>query len=455
MQKQSLRQQISAFLDQFTTAAQGMFEITSRYTATYEQGVYGCVTAKPSRRMRAALGVDREILAVVSTFVDQQQRTIKFVEDQIQDSEGRYESSIAIVMHNDPNGDFKLKNWGREKGISVLPVSIDRLTRRMEEAQKAGKSALEEILYLELYSHDPFDVTGPVSDDQNFFGRREEAIDLARKLQKGQIRACLGMRKVGKTSIINRVLREIEGSHDCMTVMIDCSRDNVWEMTAAQLLTAMSHAVGDGLGRYAVIRPTTTDVNIGDACASLQDGALQCDRPLIFVFDEVDYISPASPTEPKWQTEFNVFWRNLRSVLQESKRHGRAVSILVSGVSSHWFSVESIRGVENAAVAFIPEEYLSPMPEGATVAMLRRLGAVAGLRFSEPAAAAVASATGNMPYWARKCASYIHRRIPVNTRPCELTRESVVPLIEAFVKRRGRRDCGASAETSVSGAPWA
>lgn len=51
---------------------------------------------------------------------------------------------------------------------------------------------------------------------------------------------------------------------------------------------------------------------------------------------------------------------------------------MVGGVSTYWFTVESIGGIENAALSFIPEEYLSPMPEGATIAMLRRLGRVAG-----------------------------------------------------------------------------
>ena len=437
MEKQSLRKTVDGVLDQFCGAAEGMFEVTSRYHKMYEQGLYGCVTAKPSHRMRASLGVDREVLAVVSTFANQQQRTIKFVEYEIDQSQGRYESSIAIIVHSDPDGDVKLKHWGREKGISVLPVSIERLTRCIQEERRNGHNALEKILCVELYSHDPFDVTGPVSDDQNFFGRREEAIDLARKLQKGQIRACLGMRKVGKTSIINRVLREIDGSHDCTTVMIDCSRDEVSSMTAPQLLAAMSRAVEESSGDYIVLTSVKAHIEIGEACSTLRAGVLRCERPLLFVFDEVDYISPGSPTEKRWRTDFNVFWRNLRSVLQESTRRGLPISILVSGVSSYWFSVESIDGIENAAVAFIPEEYLSPMPERATVAMLRRLGGVAGLRFTEAAARAVAQSTGNMPYWARKCCSYIHRQVPVSDRPCELTDDSIAPLIEAFVTEEG------------------
>lgn len=77
------------------------------------------------------------------------------------------------------------------------------------------------------------------------------------------------------------------------------------------------------------------------------------------------------------------------------------------------------------------------MPGGATLAMLRRLGLIAGLKFDEGALRIVAHSTGNMPYWARKCCSYIHRQILVNERPCVVTAERIGPLVEAFVSNEG------------------
>ena len=77
------------------------------------------------------------------------------------------------------------------------------------------------------------------------------------------------------------------------------------------------------------------------------------------------------------------------------------------------------------------------MPERATVAMLRRLGSIAGLRFDDSALRIVAHSTGNMPYWARKCCSYVHRQILVTERPCVVGAERVGPLVEAFVSNEG------------------
>lgn len=428
----SIESEMSELIDRFEAAAEGLFEITGRYGGSFENGMYRCAIAKPTKRMRAALSADRELLIVASNFADQQQRTVKFAKREIDKSNGRFEATVAIVIHPDPDGNQKLRNWGRDQGLSILPVyGLQGLSTPDE---------LERSLCYELYSHDSFDVTGPVSDDANFYGRREEAIDLARKLQKGQIRGCLGIRKVGKTSIINRVLREIRSNHDSISLMIDCSRDDVWELSAATLLDSLRSSIDaaiSGDAPYAAIAPVSSRVDIRTARDGLEKAILNCKRPLVLVFDEIDYITPGSPTGPAWRTEFNPFWRNLRSIYQECDRQGVAMSVLVGGVSTYWFTVESIEGIENAALAFVPEEYLSPLAEGATVAMLRRLGRIAGLQLEDAASIAIARATGNMPYWARKCGSYIHRQIQTSERPCKVGVARVQPLIDAFVEEEG------------------
>ncbi|AOY57305.1 ATP-binding protein [Desulfococcus multivorans] len=428
----SIEIEMNELLDRFRSSADGLFAVYGRYSESFEGGIYICAIAKPTKRMRATLSADRELLLVASSFTDQQQRTIKFIKREIEKAEGRYEKTIAIVIHKDPSGNQKLRNWGRDLGIAILPIYGNTAPSESKD--------LEKYLCYELYSHDPFDVTGPVSDDSNFFGRRDEAIDLARKLQKGQIRSCLGIRKVGKTSIINRVIHEIKRSYECNCLMVDCSRDDVWELNAARLLNSINGSVEamiQGYLGYISIMPIIDSIDIKLARDKLQKSILSCKNPVILIFDEIDYITPGSPTNPEWSTEFNILWRNLRSIYQECDRHRSTMSILIGGVSTHWFCVETINNIENAALSFIPEEYLSPMPERATIAMLKRLGKVAGLHFEESALSAIALATGNMPYWARKCGSYIHRQILTNDRPCKVDLNRVRPLIDSFVMEEG------------------
>ncbi|WP_156118001.1 hypothetical protein [Paracoccus sp. PAMC 22219] len=425
-------QKLNDLLEKFLDASGDLFRKNQGYMKEFEGGRYSCAYVTLSRRLKQALAVDRELLVVASTFTDQQTRTIKFVQAEIANSSGRLERSVAIVVHLDPNGNIKLRNWGREIGISLLPID--------GRADLGEARDIEKQISAQLFSHDPFDVTGPVSGDNQFFGRRDEAIDLARKLQQGQIRSCLGIRKVGKTSIINRVLKEIPLHFDCKTIMIDCSKDDVFEMTAERLLSSISETLQVMQQKsedYLVLQASENNESLAVARINLENSVLEIESVVLIVFDEIDYITPGSPTVDHWKKDFNRFWRNIRSVYQECDRQGKPFSLLIGGVSTHWFTVDQINGVENAALAFVPEEFLSPMPSGATVAMLRRLGKIAGLHFSDDAAFWISEETGNMPYWARKCCSFIQRQIPVGSRPVTISKEDVAPLVETFVENEG------------------
>ncbi|MGA3823053.1 hypothetical protein [Pseudomonas chlororaphis] len=344
------------------------------------------------------------------------------------------EGTLAIVVHADSDGDRKLKNWGREHGLAILPIfclnSID------------DPVVFERDLLQDFFSNDPFDVTGPVSDDARFFGRRSEALDIARQLSRGQIRSSLGIRKIGKTSILNRILRETRSSNNCLCIMIDCSKDDVWEQSAEELLFSIAESLLEASGspnKYAEISRTRNKrADLSGARNALLNEISKVEETVILFFDEVDYITPGSPTAKEaWTLGFNSFWRNLRAVVQECARVEKKLSLFVCGVSSKWFKEESINGVENAVLSFIPEEYLSPLAPAASSAMIRSISKVAGLSFDDKTAEWISSACGHMPYWTRKACSYIHRHVDVKDRPCEVPRETAERLVKDFVEVEG------------------
>lgn len=416
----------------FVQSAGSLITVTRAEDFEHQRYTYGKIFAKPSKRLALLLAVEREILVLFTNFNDQQVRTIKAVKSVIEHEEGRVETTLAVVIHNDPAGNAKLKKWGRDVGLTILPIFFGVELPRENE--------FERMLCRELFSHDPFDVTGPVSDDAQFYGRRTEAQDLARQLQKGQVRACLGVRKIGKTSILNRVVNTLRAHHECYSVMIDCSKDHIAGMRANQLLHAIAsavHVASQTDERYSVIQQSATTEPISTCTDHLLKIVNSCQLPVILFFDEVDYITPSSPTASHWQAEFNPFWRNFRAVYQECSRSNKKLSLLISGVSSKWFSVESISGVENAALSLIPEEYLSPLQRGASIAMIRDIARTCGLQFNEDNADPIASSCCNIPFWIRKACSYIHRNIDVQSRPLNPDKGRIQSLLDAFIETEG------------------
>lgn len=427
--KAALQGQLSAF----KKGAGDLVEITHEEFTEYDKGTYGVLWAKPSKRLGAALSISRELLVLASNFSDQQVRTIAAAEHCIETAgTGRLEPQVLLILHRDQRGNEKLKNWGRERGLTVLPMYVD------SKGLPTG-AEFERRIAEEMFSHDPFDVTGPVADEARFYGRRTEAQELARQLQAGQVRSCLGIRKIGKTSVINRVINNAMDHHDCFCVMVDCSLDAVGSSDAGALLAAIAgaaEAATSSPNRYTAVADRGTET-LEAATKRLLSTLSRIEHPLIVVFDEVDYITPGSPTVGTWKQNFNPFWRALRAIYQETSRGSKRLSILVGGVSSKWFSVESIDNIENAALQFVPEEFLSPFARAASAAMLRRLGATAGLKFDDAAASIIAAACSDMPFWIRKCCSFIHRQVPIETRPVQLGADQVKSMVSQFIESDG------------------
>ena len=420
-------------INAFQKSSHNLLTFSQRNLRTFEKGQYGVVIAKLSRRLESVLAVDREVLVIFSSFRSQQARTIKFARTVISDEGVRLDPTLSIIVHKDSRGDNKLKNWGRQDGMTVLPIYY--------RGELPADEDLERALSRELFSHDLFDVSGPVSDDSQFYGRRTEAQELGRKLQRGQIHACLGIRKIGKTSIVNRVVDHLREYHDSICIMIDCSKDDIWSLSATELMTAIAQCVKATIARgenYKAVSPHLSGQSISESRDQLIEAILSSGQVVVILMDEVDYITPGNSFATHWQTDFSVFWRNFRAVYQELTRASqRNLSLLISGVSSRWFSVQSIDNIENAALSLIPEEYLSPLPRGATLAMIRDLSRQSGLRFTDDVREKIAEVSADIPFWVRKACSFIHRHIPIEKRPLEPSLYEVDELLNQFVDLEG------------------
>lgn len=415
------------------SAFTGLFAITSETVRQFENGEYFVLYGRGSKRVQSILGAEREILILGNVYSDQQARSVQFARRLINESNGRLETTLCVIIHQDPRGNNKLKRWGRENGLAVIPVhsSTGVLPRNQE---------LERLLSYEFFTQDPFDVTGPVANDAQFFGRRSEAQELARKLNSGHIRSCFGIRKIGKTSILHRVLAELKENYDAVTLFIDCQRDDVFGMDAAGLLHSITRSLLSlkASGRaYAEVEASPSGPSLADAARQFQAALGEFDRTVVLAFDEIDYVTPSNGGAEQWRAGFVEFWRNVRAAYHAAARDERKVSLLISGVSSRWFAVESIDGIENAALAFIPEEYLSPLPRGAANAMIKNIGAMAGLRFEETALEAISSYCSDMPFWIRKACSSIHGKIETAVRPVTLTQSAVTSMLEAYGRDEG------------------
>jgi hypothetical protein len=417
-------------LGELRDSLEGLFQLTHAFRKDLLGASYLAAFAKPSRRVRDSLFIDREVLILWAQFSDIQARTVQVVQKIIDDNAPRLFPSYAVVIHADRAGNSVLKKWGREKNIAILPIY---------RAQKLPTPReLERTISRDLHSIDPFDVSVAVVDDRDFYGRRAEAIELARQVEAGSVRSLFALRKVGKTSILDRVVKIGRDTRTFACAVADCSKDFVWKKDADEVISvfkgALAAAAQSEEGYAAVEEKRPWGTRPDSELFSLLKKA----GPVVWIFDEVDYLTPTSPTDPaRWVSEFNVLWRQVRAFLQEAHRRECRLGLLVCGVSSKWFRAETIGGIENAALTIVPETYLAPFPRGASESMLKELGKRCGLRFNDEAAGRIAEQCGDFPFWMRKAGSYLHRHVSQEQRPLDVAVEQIDGLLREFVEGEG------------------
>jgi hypothetical protein len=421
-----------ALANELASALSGMFTIESYWRFKKHAGQYTGLHCKPTRSVAESLLLNREVLALLTTFDDLQVRTVLTARNLIHESSGRLDPALSIVVHADKRGDEKLRTWGREQGLKIIPIY------RSRAGALPPAEILRRNLAQELFSLDPFQVTGPVVNDMDFYGRGNDALELLRQLQMGRIRSLFGLRKVGKTSLINRVIGLARDANSPRVAMIDCSFDDFNKLSAREALKVVAKATKMAAARgYAHVSEAlkTSDEQLLPVFDDLWGQPKK--QPLAVIFDEVDYITPSSPTRPHWRQDFNQFWREFRVVYQEAQRQGAPLAVLVSGVSSQAFRAESIDGVENAVLHFVPEDYLPPFARGASLPMLKDLERRSGLSLSESDRNRLAETCGDFPYWMRMAGSYLHKGLEVSGRPLEVRSDVFADLLEQFTIAEG------------------
>lgn len=409
-----------------------LFEITSHRRFRSFNAEYVGMYALPTKTVRDSLLIEREVFVLVANFATLHARTLTVCVEAMKAEQPRLQPDLTIVMHADPDGDEQLRVWAREAGITVLPIY------RPTAGAMPPATVVRQRLARELFTSDSFQVTGPVSDDTDFFGRREQASDLLRQLKSGRIAALFGLRKVGKTSMLNRIIDLASAQGQPRVAMIDCSLRGFSELSADAALKAVARvsrlAADQGYAHIsqALRRDSGDLMETFEGLWSTSPG-----KSLLIVFDEVDYITPESPTASHWEVQFNDFWREFRALIQETRRHDVSVGVLVSGVSSRSFRLAEIGGVENSVLHFVPEDYLTPFAPGAADAMISALGKRCGLAFSANDRELIARTAAYLPYWIRMAGSFIHRRVDVDERPVTLESTNVADLCHDFAQTEG------------------
>lgn len=178
---------------------------------------------------------------------------------------------------------------------------------------------------------------------------------------------------------------------------LDCQSPDVrtlrWDKLIAEM-TGRLHSSGSTDGSPAQITKQFND--------SVK-GATESER-VVFVFDEIEYISPLAKQDPHWRHDFASFWQTIRAC----QTRYRGLSFILAGVNPSVTEVSQYEGVPNPLFGIVSPQYLRGLPLEDLKRMVKTLGKRMGLSFEPDAIEYLHARYGGHPLLTRIACSLIH-----------------------------------------------
>ncbi|MFI6260591.1 protein kinase [Micromonospora zamorensis] len=283
-----------------------------------------------------------------------------------------------------------------------------------------------------------YNLPGAVTKSQDFFGRRRLLERLRQEVVTGSgHQGIFGLRKIGKTSLVNRLAQLVREDGRCFVAQIDLQRAAAIRADVSYILWSVGQSIFDSHRRVRDIKHLRLfgqhrlflDIPDPSIVPELYDHDIQLvlreRRKKIVVFlDEIERILPPKPS-PDAQRNFVQLWRLLRGLDQQFP--GR-LSYIISGTNPKCVEDAKIGADDNPVYNYFTREYLSPLNLDEAADLLATIGKRIGLEWEAHALSSSYAQTGGHPALLRALGSIAHDRQPSRRNATRVV-ESAVRLL--------------------------
>jgi len=373
--------------------------------------------------------LQREIKVLFTDYERVEPRTLAVIHERVR-KDIRVESDLAILISNDASARDKARRRAGEMAIIAV-----------EPAAFAGDNppGLHELIAEAIATVDHYDVTTAIRDPSGFYGRTAEVESIAADLKRAVSVGVFGLRKAGKTSLLNAVttLRNNEGGH--VTIHIDVSEIVTAEQFRSAVLEKLWSAVRDlsspeqfSPRLRTLTRSGTRKMDVPDSAPfwvqDIREILGEVESPAALVVDEIDQAFPLrSNLEPDEARALYTALVQLRSLLQEQE----SLVLLCAGVDPALFERPLFDGRDNLLYKLVRLLWLAPMPRDEMAAMVRSLGRRMGVRIRDHKTIdSLFAQFGGHPLLTRKACSIAAKARTAESLPFHLTTEILNRAIE-------------------------
>ncbi|HEV7398437.1 MAG TPA: FHA domain-containing protein [Pyrinomonadaceae bacterium] len=340
----------------------------------------------------------------------------------------------AFVVVDEPVEDSAWLQIAALRSIKfdVIPIPVT-LVKGNSDSDATLPQGLVLSSHLERFigkGTDPYDIRDPVSDVLNFFGREALARTLADRLISGRAVGLFGLRKMGKSSLLNYLKSLIPYPTAKLDLQAGVTPASVFERLLRLWNIDAQARFGIDLGLRKVVLDAD---NYSAEFNKLSQRALDSlanrstEARLALFLDEIELVTPPPDAPREELTLYLSLLRTIRGLVQENGRF----SLMVAGVDASINRINRWGREQNPLYQLVQEVYLPPLLTPDCIQMIRNIGQQVELTYSDTAEDFIAQASGGHPFLARQLCSLAYAE--QKQRPGEMRLEYLQEAAERFL----------------------
>jgi len=398
-----------------------------------------CLHLKPDRGLRDLLATSRQILFWVAEHDELQVDHIINASRYIIEKRPLFSEILAIIASRDSGTRRMVEEVGEKLQTPFAGFSIKEFSGFLPFGQTDFLRALQTQFFTRDLYRRSLAITSPAS----FFGRKSIVNELLAHLRQGTAHVGLfGLRKMGKTSVLYRLLDSLRTSGVALTAHIDVQLIDAINPTASYFLRSVGDQLLDAnpsarqieglklFGREGSPHRAISENEVFELFAhDLKAVLAETRTKVIILFDEIERMSPEA-SRSKWGDSFIRIWRLLRGLDQT---YPDRLGFFVTGTNPQCIEANTFAGQENPVYNYFSRYYLSPLDQAECEELLTKLGTRMGLAWRPEVIESLSHQVGGHPFLLRSFASIIHRELSPRTTEVWVEPHLIPRLVDRFL----------------------
>lgn len=321
---------------------------------------------KLSDSYQSKFGITREVLTIFSTHTNFEARDLaahKHISASLP-ADRLVEEFLTFSYNRDPRHRQKLHDWNREGNVfkTIIPLEPNVDPRR-------GAETILQSLQTEIPARDWYQNYSVVTGD-SFYGRRRLISDISGRLREGAIVGVFGMRKSGKTSLVNEIGRRFEMADPdtCVFISIDLESLENADKSAAFETTVISLIAASFRNRLRESRVRTQELSglhpgstIGQLRTALTASVKDAEKKGIKILLSLDEVESLVGTDREMGSQDRAIVPVLLGILRSLVQEHKNFNVTLAGLTTAPVQKDELYGRENPIFSWAVPYFVPPL----------------------------------------------------------------------------------------------